>query len=546
MKNIEIIQTTMIGISYSLKALKQRPAILLLLLMIIALGLPACGRRGESPEADYSYSHEGSGPRPEGTYAGDANISGTGPEADVQSIDRSQFYGETLTIYTQSRDSNNITAIANEFMRLNPGVTIDIISFGGNLERAIRETSIALGEVVLPADAPPVTPPVLIESALVNPRSTHHFVNWLPFIYPTPDFNNYNFFMNVIDAMTLDGYLYKFPITFSFNMIAANHTIPGLIQAMGAYEDGISMYQILGLMRSLNTTGYHHEETDQPMYLWHNFDAGHGFEFLQDSFDSETGIPEFNNQRFIDFLDHAHEATHPGKVFGEDYAPPPHVIASPDWTFAMWRYFFSNIDVSDNIEVTAFFTGFPRHDVILGTFLYFTGATPIVSERGELIITPTASYVLYAGTSLVQQALAWDFMQFMASEEGARAASWSLNSMELGFGMTRERLPMMNINRDAARFSVYNNSPTPGIFCTLTYMLAGAGDDSDETVTTSEAIQIKYDWMDAIGEMPMVLVQARPDAARYILQDFHNGVISAEEAAMFIQGLIEFEIAGME
>jgi len=185
---------------------------------MIIISFVACGRNGETLEAE-TYAHEGAGPRPGNIIAEDDSTINIGQASDVQPIDRTQFYGETLTIYAVSRYSNNIAAIADEYMRQNPGITIEIISFGGNLSRAMQETSIALGDIALPAGAPPVIPPVLIESTLVNPNDTRHFENWIPFIDSTPNFNDNNFFMNVIDAMTVDSYLYEFPLAFSFSII---------------------------------------------------------------------------------------------------------------------------------------------------------------------------------------------------------------------------------------------------------------------------------------------------------------------------------------
>jgi len=514
----------------------------LLLTMMIVISLAACGRRNESSETD-AYTHEGAGPRPGAgiavdTTAGDSHEHDTTQTPDVQLIDRSQFYGETLTIYVLSRYHNNIGAITDEYMRQNSGVTIEVISFGGNLTRAIQETNIAIGEVARPSGAPPPIPPVLIESTLVNLHATHRFVNWAPFIYSTSDFNDYNFFMNVIEAMMVEDYLNEFPVAFSFSMVAANHSIPGLAEALEMY-DGITMYRLLGLMRNFNITGYHPYPgvSHQRMYLWHNFDVGYGFEYLQDIFDSEDGTAEFNNQRFIDFLNHAYEVTYPDKVFGEDYAPPLHILRSPDWALVNWRYFFLKINTSDSHNIMPFFGDNPRNFVYAFSHLMFSGLTPIVSDYGDLIITNTSSYVLYTGATPIQQALAWDFMQFMASEEGARAASRRISSAAQGSAMARERLPMMNINRDAAHFSVRANWPAPDNFCNFAFVLTG-------TTYSEEAIPILDDWINDIGDMPMILAQTWPDAARLILQDFHNGAITAADAALIIQSLIEFEIAG--
>ena len=536
MKNTEIFQTACIvsnNDSHILwKSLKRYKAILMLLIMSIAVSLVACGRNTETPpETNPPSLTNGTGPRPENgtTTEDDTSVYGAESISNAHQIDRTQFYGETLTIYAVSRYSNNISAIADEYMRLNPGITIEIISFGGNLTRAIQETSIALGDIAAHVQAPHVTPPVLIESALVSPHDVHHFVNWTPFIDSTPNFNDNNFFMNVIDAMTVDSYLYEFPLAFSFSMVAANHTIPGLTQSMEAYEDGITMYRLLGLMNIFNTTGYHHEMLSQPMFFLHNFDIGHGFNYLQDSFDLETGVANFNNQRFIDFLNSAHDATYPDKVFGADYAPSLSDMMSPDWAFVIWRYFFYYIRVKDNHVIRTLGANDP-----IDPSNFFSGATPIVSDQGNLIITPATAYVLNSVATPTQQALAWDFMQFMASEEGTKAAYRSISSAELGFGMTPARMPMIPINREAARFSARVNWPAADFFCIKAFMLTG-------TTDSSEAFPRIYNWLDAIGDMPMVLAQTWPDAVRLTLQDFHNGMISAADAAVLIQDLTEFE-----
>jgi len=499
--------------------------------MIVVLSLAACGRGSDSNETD-TYTYAETGPRPGDTTTGDANVPDTipytGQETDVQLVDRTPFYGETLTIFALSSNSNDITAIANEYMRQNPGVTIEITTFAGNLERARHETSIALGDIALPAGAPPVTPPVLIESVMVNPYDTHHFKNWTPFIDATPSFNDYNFFMNVIDAMTADGYLYEFPLTFLFGLVTANHTIPGMTQAMEMHEGGITMRQLLGLTRNFSTIAYNPIDYEEivSMYFLHNFDAGYGFDFLRGSL--ETGVADFNNQHFIEFLNHAREVTFSGKVFGEDYAPLiPHVrnFAS----LVIWRYFFIDIGANANPGVMTAWRW--------GTRQFFSGATPIVSSQGELIITPAASYVLSTRATPTQQDLAWDFMQFMASEEGTQAALRAMTSREQG--NVRERLPLIPINRDAARFTVRADWPATGNLCDVTYMITG-------TTNRDEAVPIMDRWLDDIGAMPMVLEQTWPDAAHLILEDFHNGAISAAEAAVLIQDIMQIEMAGME
>jgi len=518
-----------------IKALKQHTTILLLLIMMIALSFAACGRRDESYDTG-THAYDEPGPRPGETTAGDASIHDTYQTMPELLIDRSAFYGETLTIFVLNRHNNDIAAIADEYMRQNPGVTIDIIAFGNNLERARQETIIALGDIALPAEAPPATPPVLIESALVNPSDTHHFVNWTPFIDATPSFNDYNFFMNAINAMTVDGYLYEFPLRFMFNIVATSNSIPGLTQAMEMYEGGITMYRLLELARSFNHSGYHPdpERSHQLMYLMHNFDVGQGFTYLHDSFDTEAGIANFNNQRFTSFLDNARQLTYPEKVFGEDIALSIGAL-NPSITFFMWRYFFINIATCNNRGILHWTTNLRDR---------FTGATPIISNQGELIITPSATYVLSTHATQVQQDLAWDFMQFMASEEGARAAYRSLRSRIAGSsgwvaGMYRELLPLIPTNREAARFTVRADWPATGLNCNLTFMLTG-------TTYSDIAIPIMEYWLDDVADTPMVLAQAMSDAVNLLLYDFHNGAISAVETAMLIQDLTEFDVVRTE
>jgi len=476
-------------------------ATILLLTVIIILCFAACGRNNEQTEADASNQAEGAGPRPGDTASGADLIE------DEPFFDRDQFYGETLTVSVLSRYRNFIMRFADAFMWQNPGVTVELISFGDNLSRALEETSAGLASG---------TAPVLMESVLVNSRHTHYFEDWLRFIDTTPDFNNDNYFMNVFDAAILNDSLYEFPLTFTFGMVAANRTIPGLTQTMEMYGDGITMSQLMELRNLMHFTG-------NPMYLWYNFDVNHGlWGYLQNFFNLETRMVDFNNQRFIDFISYAREATRPDMMFDSFNDLFHGTPSSVHWMGAI------NVECEEECSQSFLFRymAMNRNYDFAGQIddVLFTGATPIVSDQGDLIITPMRTHVLNAGATPVQQALAWDFMQFLVSAEGHRIVE--------GMG-----LPMLSVNRETARFTVERNWPSwDARHSSIGIRISGT--------TGNEAIQNTIERLIALGDMPMILAQTLPYYAYGTLRDFHYGAVSAEETAQLIQEQVEFAWSG--
>jgi len=510
----------------NIKVQLQCKAALLLLIMIVTLNMIACGRNTQSLD-DVSAQADGTGPRPGDTTVGGANIPDTGQLEAEQLMDRTHFYGETLTIYALSRYSNNIAAFADEYMRRNPGITVEITTFGSNLSRAIDQTTAALAGG---------TAPVLMEAVMVNTHNTGYFADWLPLINATADFNDYNYFMNVINAASASGYLYAFPLTFSFSIVATNNLVSGLYQAMEMYSDGISMSRLLELARTYNIPGSN-PYTEYPMYLWHNFDVGFGFEYMHGFFDPETRMVDFNNQRFIEFINYARAITYPDKEFGlfEDHLVPSlGARSTSSIVFGWWRYLFHYIRICDNHDLHG-------NAQLAMEHLYFAGSAPIVSDQGELIITPMETYVLNARATPVEQALAWDFMQFMVSAEGTLAISTHIPPVHHLSGMTiiRGRLPMMSINRETARVVVAVNWPNvTHHFCSMALRLTGN--------TGSEVAPSVNARLADIGSMPMVLAQTVPRAVNEVLPNFHYGNITAEEAALLIQGHASFDLRLME
>jgi len=72
-----------------------------------------------------------------------------------------------------------------------------------------------------------------------DPSIARMLADWLPIMTAHPDFDEGDYFMNVLQTTMVEDQLIVFPTHFSFGMLAANTSVPGLVEAM-ADIDGVS------------------------------------------------------------------------------------------------------------------------------------------------------------------------------------------------------------------------------------------------------------------------------------------------------------------
>ena len=406
--------------------------------------------------------------------------------------DRSLFVGETLTVAFVYTDVIAQRA-ASRYMRENPGTTIEIISYRDERERdgnfeMIREqiaTQLMAGGG-----------PVLMVDSLVdygNSRSAHFFIDWFTFMDADPDFNEDDWFMNVFSAMSVKGRLLNFPLMIFYDMVVANKTIPGLSEALEAKES-VTVSELFELHRSIPS---------EEQYFFDPRNASverFVYYYISEFLDVEAGWADFDNARFIEFLNAARDNDNPNEQtylsnivsFREEAA------LSENYVFLFttnynWQY---------------------AHDY---EEALFTGLTPVVNEKGEMRLRPFESLVLNANASPVQHALAWDFVQFLVQYY--------------------DYVDLLSPNRIHQRSGGerYVTELMQGSF------MADQGWRLERPM--EEAVKDVVSKMASFGDMPMFNARGIPDAISNVideaLRNFNSGLVSAEQTAVDLQNKIE-------
>lgn len=477
--------------------------------LILFLGIISCGHSNEPPETGPPQI-TGEGPRPEDAaniQQNDTQVTDTAhfPDAD----DPYRFYGQTLTI--ASAHTNTLERLARTYMLLNPGVTVEVIE--SDWEQII---------ILLDAD----DAPTLICRWIFNiydQANAGLIADWLPIMDAEPSFNEDDYFMNFFYASSVNGRLYAFPIEFLFDFVTANSTVPGLAEAMEWYSaryGGITASQLMGLQRSFAALN--------PLLHDHNFDVTIGARNnIHDFLDWNTRQVDFYNQHFIDFINTAREFTSP------DREP-----------FGSWRLYMTT-PPSREAELSEAYMFYYITPLMLQYLIQFeedflfTGTTPIVNSHGELVVRTGNAYVLSAAANPVQQALALDFVQFMASRGGRYIM---ITHDMAGHSVTSHSPLVFPVNRDTLQFK------TEGNFSQILPMTMMSFYGQKIVGTRAEAVSRVFEQLTAIGEMPMAPVQPGNilDIIYIALIDFHSGWVAAEHVAYELQERITEALREME
>ena len=413
--------------------------------------------------------------------------------------DRELFEGETLTVAVPHEVM--LAPIAGQYMRANPGVTIEIIAFDEELERdggyeRVREE---IGTQLMAGGGPTLMLGMLLD--FLDPRSSHFFADWLPVMWADPNFNEDDWFMNVFQAAAMDGKLKAFPMDFIYFMATANSTIPGLPNAL-AEKESITIEELIELHKAAPTS-------DRQYY----FNSGRNIEgmmlwfLLGDFVDMETGRVDFDNERFIGYLNYLRDNLNPD----DSEHTGGFVMPSQEAAMAERDYFHFTNNMQEQ-----YFLDFDE--------ALFTEQTPIVNERGELIIYPTLSYTLNRNATPTQQAVAWDFIQFMLLPENDSGPNMGLQTT----------------NRNLHRLRNERHLQFEWFVRQSKWQLNGSIEESAELIITKQS---------AYGDMPMFRSFGYPESIlkiiRETLQEFEDGLISAEQAAANLQNKVELVMMEM-
>jgi len=425
------------------------------------------------------------------------------------SFDRSAtFYGETLSMAVL-HDFGVAPAIQRYRSLTNRGVDFEVIHFfRGGAPMDIDGARLQLSAQIMAGEAP-----VLIDSIFIDqrdPRISALLADWIPLMNADPDFNEDDVFINVLNALPVEGRLTEFPRAFTINAVAANTTIPGLPEALAALP-AVTISDLMALREEFSTD-------DAPLYIDRDFNVWFAVRYSIDSFmDFNSRWVDFDSQGFIDFINAARAATNPGSPFemtafsSIDYANAQHELTQ--------RYLFQIYAAP--VSTKQMFT------YELGAGALFLGATPLANLNGEIITFIMEGFLLNASATPMEQALAYDFVQYLITPRGVEGGRFFAN----------------HIHREAFRNHTLRDDD--GMIANLERL---AGLRVAEPI--EESLENAYIIMSELGNMPMTTLRFANEAIENFikdtLRDFHYGLISADQAAQMIQNRVWLVFAEMD
>jgi len=443
----------------------------------------------------------------------------SGVESDISSPDyidqivnpdRSLFYGETITIATSW--AVIINGYAVRYMKANPGVRINIIDYFNTLTRGEIAPSELSFDLVRPEIATQLmagTAPTLIDGFLVDsfdPRQAVFFYDWYLLMDADPNFNEEDWFMNAFHGFSINGQLFQLPLVFFYHPLFVNTTIPNLSEAMNNKRDGVTMAELMELHREFSQ--YHSHLLEE------YFTAERLLQYYIDRFvDIETGTVDFGEE-FINLVTYAEIITCPD--YHRRWATWP--LSEASELRKSESYLFHFIASVWNHR-------FLDHDGERP----FAGITPLVNHRGELLIESefSYSYLLNANATPIEKAIAWDFIMFM------------MQHYDPNMSLALDGFMFRSINRD-----VFYNEKTR-----ILPIMHREGHSWFQG-TYEELIAGVHETMTRFHEMPMRYIGARPRVIDDIIEDvmnqFHDGLLSVEQAAELLQNQITLVLMEME
>ena len=337
------------------------------------------------------------------------------------------------------------------------------------------------------------------------PDNSRLLADWRPVMESHPDFNPDDYFMNVFEAVTgMDGRLTAFPTNFFFGLVAANTTVPGLVDAL-AQTNGVNEATLMNLAQEFGIGS-----NNNPLYIHPGFTLRRTASinwmtggYIQSFLDIQNIKADFDNLRFISFIENtlALTTTNPTLLThilgGVTIHSKAQTIANSE------RYMFMN-----------FWPTFPQMFLPIYEPV-FAGHTPITNHLGELAIFPWVVWGLNINTSTEQQQAAWEFIRFMQQPE----------RIDVGSPMIMVSTYKPHMRHDFSRLIHHRALLAQGWQLT--------------TDTFDEALEAGIALIENIGSLPMTdgmqISGVILDVLLEVFDQFEHGFITAEQAAEDLQ-----------
>jgi len=335
--------------------------------------------------------------------------------------------------------------------------------------------------------------------------------DWFPIMRADPEFDEGDYYMNVFKAASREGGLYGFPTTFRYEMIAANNNVPWIAEDL-RNRNTITTADMLEIAREMSAVD------DMNLHWGFNVFAGM-WRQVHSFVDFENGIVKFDSPYAIDYLEAAREFTNFEMISSD------RLLGHNPAGFAQLasNYYFIN-----------FHNRFNYHYRFLLPFvneLEFSGHVPLGDDEGNVLIFPQDMFILNANIPAETKALAWEFIKFMQNPDNHELGAWD------------STVPSFSVYRPLMHTYLETRLPRYISYFAGAYAWNIPG-------SYSEAIESVIQTVEQIHIMPMrehVFWGQHPeihDIFNEVLEEFHNGLITAEQAAANLQSQIALALMG--
>lgn len=369
----------------------------IIVLLVLALSLSACVKnedKTETPQtssvtdADVDTGTEQISEFDEITNEATADNAASG-ESALNSAE-----GEKKVITLSLCWDYYIEEAADRFMKLHPDVEIKINSYSGEMVKYMTQVPASL----MAGNADDILDGFGV--SFQNPSTVKLLADFYPLMQADQSFNEDDYFTNVFKALEYKGGLYIFPISFTYNLVAVNNRVQGNLRDKFSQYSHLNSFDLMDIYKSMqaendsNIAGY---------YLHDSFDVNNAFYSLKDSFiDVENKTCDFNNERFINFLNEAKSITDPEKEYL--YSNNGIVYSQENEEARSNKYLFQIFSADSFQYILEFEEGMPFGDPV-----------PFTNGHGQINITPLKNFCINGNSE--NKELAWEFLKFMADGE---------------------------------------------------------------------------------------------------------------------------------
>ena len=391
----------------------------------------------------------------------------------------------TIAVYD---DFYSLETIIDRFTAIHPNVTVELENFKGDEEKYKMQLTTRL----LSGKAPDIMDAFLSEEKLSD---SGLLADIYPLMRNDPDFNEGDYYMNVIESTVYKGKLITFPITFYYRMVGVNNMFSEeLVERFSSYKS-ISYRQLFDLYNSLEDTGGRYP-------CWNLDIVTVVLENTNTLIDLEQKKCYFNTPEFIEFITTAKNCTPPQKVAGGrlGYISPAKSSRADQEQYAK-QYLFDDAQANQYW----FFLPYLEKEV-------FTHFIPVVNDKNEMRLTLGRRHCINAASQ--NKELAWEFIKFLTTPQANEKIF----------------LSSFSVNKELFRITAAARIAESAADQERGYTVDGETEQIVEQVIAKLAA---YNEMP--GEYPLYI---GVDIIIDTLTSFYNNIMTAEQAASELQNKI--------